>query len=331
MQVLHQVERYICFFGRYGLFGILGIFIASIFTGFVIYTVLKITKQEDIKSYSNLLKNINSGHEEINKIINFVVNSFLLVSFLIMVAAFSSYIEQICAISKYISSTIFVLVCYIVFQRNLTGMVKINSILVPILLLFILFLGAKNFPNILQERIFIQEESIKIEFLVSSILYASYNSIILIPLLITMKEYIRTNRQVKLISILSSIAIVLLSLSVFLLLKDKTLVNNLEMPLAEIVKQFGNCYSYIYGFVIIASILTSAISAGYGFLENVSKGRKEYKINLILMCMTGILITKVGFSNLVKVLYPLFGFLGLLQFFYIIKTYIKPLEKKTKN
>ena len=91
------------------------------------------------------------------------------------------------------------------------------------------------------------------------------------------------------------------------------------MPLIEITMQFGRIFKYIYGFVIIASIFTSAISTGYSFLENVSNNKKIYNIILLSMCVTGILVSNIGFSKLVELLYPLFGILGLIQIFMLLK------------
>ena len=71
---------------------------------------------------------------------------------------------------------------------------------------------------------------------------------------------------------------IILSFAIYgLLLKGQFFIKELELPLLEITLEFGEVFQYIYGFVIMVSIFTSAISAGYSFLENVSKDKKEYK------------------------------------------------------
>lgn len=242
-----------------------------------------------------------------------------------MIAAFSAYISQNYQISTYISATVLVLICYIVFEKSLQGMMKINSILVPFLLFFIIFLGIKNFSELIQVKPVLQPSIEVKNFLISSILYTSYNSIILIPVMVSMKTYITNKKQIKQISIIIGFAIILLSFCIYgLLLKNTFLVQKLELPLLEIVSEFGTKYQNIYSFIIMASIFTSAISAGYSFLKNVSKTEKAYKINLILICIGAIFISKVGFSTLVQTLYPIFGILGLLQILLLIwQIYLK--------
>lgn len=302
------------FFMKYGKLGQLGIFISGILTSLIIYLVLNKVREKGIESYSGLLQEINAENKKINKYINLIVNSFLLISFYIMIAGFSAYIEQTYKLPIYLSSIIFVIICYIVFQKNLQGMMKINGYLVPFLIFLIIYLGIKNIPYLLESRGSIEITIKQKGFLISSLLYTSYNSIILVPVLVTMKEFIKTKNEINLISIYSGLIMIILSFFIYgLLLKGQFYIENLEMPLIEITQQFGSIFKYIYGFVIIVSIFTSAISTGYSFLESISKDDKKYKRNLILISIIGIFISNIGFSNLVQILYPLFGILGLVQ------------------
>ena len=321
-------EIYI-FFNKYGILGALGIIISTTILCLIIYLVLKITKQNEVNNYSDMLEIINPKYPIINKIIIIIVNGFLLVSFFIMTSAFSAYLNQEFQISNYIASIVFVIFCYIILRKSIQGIININNILVPLLLIFILYLGIKNISMIeFDNTKFIINSNSK-GFLISSILYANYNSIILIPILINLKNNIKKEKDVILITIISVVSISILCFTIYsLLLNNDELIQRLELPLVEITK------SKLYSFIIIVSIFTSALSTGYSFLKNVSKNEKAYKNNLICISIIAIIVSKIGFSNLVKILYPLFGILGLLQFCFLIKfipKLKKPLEKKSKN
>ncbi len=308
------------FFVQYGTYGKIGIVLTGIITGIIIYRVLKIIKTYEINSYNKLLQRINWKYPKINKIINIIVNAFLLISFYIMIAGFSAYIKQTYNIPIYISSTVFVIICYIIFKKSIQGVIKANEILVPLLLLLIIYLGTKNIPYMLKQNDRIMLITGQSGWIFSSILYASYNSIILIPVLTSLINYIDSKKSIIKISIISSITIIILALIIYgLFLRGEFFVSELEMPLIEITMQFGKIFKHIYGFVIIASIFTSVISAGYSFLGNICKSKKGYNSVLLIMCVTGILISNIGFSNLVEILYPIFGVLGLIQIFLLLK------------
>lgn len=220
----------------------------------------------------------------------------------------------------YISSTIFVMICYITFKRNIEGVVKISEILVPALILFILFLGIKNIPSLINETNNIQIIAHKKNWILSSLLYASYNSIILIPVLTSLREYVTSKKQIIKISIISSLIIIILALLIYsMLLTDTFFISQLDMPLMHIVFNFGNIFKYLYGFIIIISIFTSAISTGCSFLKNVSKNKSTYNFVLLLICISSIFISNIGFSTLVQILYPTFGVFGLLQIILLFK------------
>lgn len=308
------------FFGKYGENGKIGIILTGIITGAIIYKVLEITKTYEINNYNKLLERINWKHSKLNKYINLIVNSFLLISFYIMIAGFSAYMLQTYNTPIYISSTIFAIICYVIFKKSIKGVIKANEILVPILIILIAYLGIKNIPySVRTSNVPVLVNSSR-NWLISSVLYASYNSILLIPVLTGLRNYLNNRKQIIKISIISSIIIVILALFIYsLLLRGEFFISELEMPLIEITMQFGKIFKYIYGFVIIASIFTSAISAGYSFLKNVSKTKKSYKIILLIICLTGIVVSNIGFSKLVEILYPLFGILGLLQIWMLVK------------
>lgn len=312
-------EIYI-FFNKFGIYGIFGIIISGLITGIIINKIIKISKNNQINNYNDFLNIINKKYPKINKLVNLIVNAFLLISFFIMIAGFSAYMNQTYEISIYFSSIIFTIVCGIIFLKNIEGIIKANEILVPILILLIAYLGIKNIPYLANVNIGELQEISSRGWFINSILYASYNSIILIPVLASLKYKELEKKQINLISFLSSIFIIILAFFIYgLLLRGNYYIQELEMPLIEISLEFGKVFKYIYGFIIIISIFTSAISSGYSFLKNVTKNKKQYIYTLIIISIIGILVSNIGFSNLVEILYPIFGILGIIQIILIIK------------
>lgn len=163
---------------------------------------------------------------------------------------------------------------------------------------------------------------------IATLEYASYNSILLIPMLIGIKKYVYKNaKQVALLS--TAIFLVLAILLYFILKSSNVSLENFELPLIHVVKQYGSVYKYIYGGVIVSAIYTSAIAAGYSFVFNCSKSNKVYKKICLFLCITAVFVSRIGFSKLVNFLYPVFGILGLVQIVYIL--FGKRLEKNEEN
>ena len=312
------------FFNRYNSNGIIGIIISSLIIGAIIYKVLKIIQKYNIENYEELLNLITKNKLNNKKtkkvyIIKLVVNIFLLISFFIMIAGFTAFIEQELGINKIIGSIIISFLCYITFNKNIEGIAKISSILIPIIILFIILLGTKNLD--FYEYINI-ELDIQYNWILSAILYASYNTITLIAILPSMKKYIRNNNQAIIISILVSIIIIILAVVMYaMLLKVDIDINKIELPSIYIASKYGKIYKNIFGAIILGAIYTTAISCGYGFLKNISYNKKKYDNYSLIICSISIPISTLGFSNMISIAFPMFGILGLLQIILLYSIY----------
>ena len=91
------------------------------------------------------------------------------------------------------------------------------------------------------------------------------------------------------------------------------------MPAVYAISNLGLGLKRIYGIVILLSIFTTAISIGISFLENIVKNKKSFPQIAGIMCITATLISNIGFSNLVNLLFPVFGYLSLMQIYFILK------------
>lgn len=90
------------------------------------------------------------------------------------------------------------------------------------------------------------------------------------------------------------------------------------MPAVYAINNIWPSIKNIYGIIILISIFTTAISLGISFLKNVSINKKSYNVIAILICASGIIFSRFGFSNLVNLMYPILGVLGLVQIVLII-------------
>ena len=126
------------FFARYGIIGLIGIIASTIVTWIIIYSSLRIIKNNNITNNEDFVTQIKG-----KKILYSFVNIFLLVSFYIMIAGFSAYFKQEFNVSPYISSTVICILIYLILTQKTNGIVKLNTILVPILIMIMLYVSIK--------------------------------------------------------------------------------------------------------------------------------------------------------------------------------------------
>lgn len=127
------------FFFSFGIKGLIGIVVSSSLIGVTIHKTFKIINKKNINNYQDFLDNLMKN-KKIKEITNIIINIFILVSFYIMIAGFGAYLEQEFNLNSIIGSTILAIICMIVFRSNTKGIVKVNEILIPILILVVIIL-----------------------------------------------------------------------------------------------------------------------------------------------------------------------------------------------
>lgn len=306
------------FFYKYKTRGIFGLVLCSILITMVIYKTCNIIYTRKIDNYRDFLENVFHS-KKISNISNIIINAFLLITFYIMISGFGAYFKQQFQINSIIGSSILTLMCFIVLIKDIEGVKFVNSFIVPVLIVIIVCLGFLCFKDILKEAELINLESnMSIKWILDAIIYYSYNMILVIPILVNLGKSIKNKGQMLIVSILSGFFVFILAFSIFLILLSVDIdYSTIEMPVVYVIKNSYPRFSCIYGIVILTAIFSTAISIGISFLKNITKKQKSYPQFVTIMCISGVLISNFGFSNLVKLLFPLFGYLGMVQIYYI--------------
>lgn len=310
---MHHGQEIYSFFFIYGKLGIFGIIISAILFGIIIYKTLILSKKYKLDNYNELLDKIIKNNK-LKTFIKFIINIFLIASFYIMIAGFSAYFSQQFNVNRVFSSIIILVICYFTFNKNVDRIIKLSTILIPIIIFILILFGIKNINNITNIN---TSANKNIMWFFNAIIYTSYNSITLIGLTGTMNKYLKDKKECIMVSFCSTAIICSLALIIFFLLINVR--ESVEIPMLYVSEVFGGIYKYLYNVIILIAIFTTAVSEGYTFLENVSKNNmKKYKIINFIMCFLAIPISLLGFANLVNTIYPIFGVIGLIQIASII-------------
>lgn len=217
------------FFFCYGNIGVLGLIFAILLIGIIIYKTLKIIKDKDINSYEKFIKvivPIKTKNIDLSIIIKNIVNIFLLMTFYIMSAGGTAYFYQEFGINKILSGIVISVICYMILKKDTKGIFLINEILVPIMVIFIIILGFKSMGHLN-----FKGEIQKSDWMIKSILYASYNSITLVTILISLKEYIKTKKDIIKISSITTVIIIILGIAIMMILNTIQIdIKKIDIP-----------------------------------------------------------------------------------------------------
>ena len=148
-------------------------------------------------------------------------------------------------------------------------------------------------------------------FLLASILYVGYNSLMLMPILFTLKSYDLSRRGKVAVAIFSFLILCTVGVALFRaigLFFPKILA--FQLPTLKLASLLGPTAKFLYGFIILFAIFTTAISCGYSFLEMNEKNFMRKNLGL---CVIAFLLSGIGFSGLVNTMFPIFGYFGVFE------------------
>lgn len=314
------------FFGIYGVRGFIGIIISSILFSLIGSFLLLQVYRNNIKNYKELIDYLFG--EKIGFVVDTIITFSLFTGFCVMVSGSGAIFHEEFGLSPSIGIYVMTVICFIVFLFSLKGLSFINSILVPILIIGILFIGVKailkdglNFSNIYGVSI-----TNKGNIFTSSFLYVSFNVLLVFVVFSSLSPLIKNKKTAIKGGLFGGIILGILGIFIlFPLLIYYSEVYLLDIPMLKVSEYVGGIYRKYFSVIIWIAMFTTAIANGFGFNERILKGEKNPCFSL-MFCFISIPFAKLGFSTLVQFLYPIYGYIGGVI---IIIMFIKNFKSKT--
>lgn len=302
-------QEIIQYFGIFGNYGLLGILISCLLLGLFTYCTVDNIIVLGEREYVNKLCGF--------KLINYIVNGYMLLIFATMITAFGESINQMFHIPKMYGVLMINIATMIILYFGAAAVVRFNVFVTPFIILGIIIpFFANNTIDVFNN------------FGVSAVIYTSYNVITLPFVILGMKNLLVKRKSKVMCSVVFSIVIYILAILLFVLLKDVD-GESIQIPLLIVVSDW---YVYILAFVLAMSMLTTAVSNGYGLINAVNIASRKVMFFLFFF---GLVFSLFRFNFIVKYLYMVFGYMGvyiLLKNFYIfIKNREKPQKIKILN
>lgn len=302
------------FFLVYGDKWILGLFICGIIFSMCLFGTINIlNRNKGISDYKGFMEYIMG--KRLGGIMEKVSGIFLCVLFFAMISASGSAGEEAFGINFNLGVIVMLFLCLFIFIKGEEGIIKLNAFLAPILVIGCIFLGINSLYNEKVQTFNIIGRS----WFFSSILYASYNIITIIPVIVPLKNLAGTFKKAFLSGIISGMGIFIIGFCVALSMWLSGEGYSGNIPMLSVISKYDIYIVWIYKIVLLAAIFTTASANGYGAIKWIEKRVNINKAKLygIIMVLGG-LFSKISFSEFVGVLYPFFGYVGIYEIAVII-------------
>ena len=320
------------FFTSYGVVSFFGIIVCGVFYIILGSIVSKISIKYKLNSYGDVIKIVSPNI--LGKITGVITTLYLISSASIILAGSGALINQFFGIPKIIGSLIMVAVAIFFLLRDTNGLIEINSFIVPILITTITlitllyFMFCKDMVSFEQMTKF---EPTKNGIALSTILYAGYNTLCCLGVLVPLSNQIKKTKTMFFGIALGALGLVLLSFSInFLLMINQPYIHKYEIPLLFVAEPFGNVIQALLLIVILLEMFSTEVSDVYSISKTINNTFNiDFKKGIFIVILIALPISRIGFSNLISSLYPFFGLLSLVFIIQTIYFYYK--HKKELN
>lgn len=315
------------FFGQYGYNGFWGIIICCLLYIVFSHIIISLCFKFKFKSYSEIIKYVFGG--KIGNGVDYITTFFIFTGNIIMISGGGAMLNEYTGINKFWGVIIMAGFAFTVTIFSTRGIVATNSIIVPFSTFAIILLGGlvlftyKN-NGLPLGALSIPKKS-NIELMSSTLIYSSFNLLGATGVLCPMICESKSKKDFLKGCTLGSIILTLLAVSInFSILYYAPKSFHFEIPNLFVSRHYGYFLPFFLTIIIWLEMFSTEIGDLYSLSKALQHSRKiSYGRSLIIILVTSLPFTFIGFSNLIKVIYPAFGVLSFIFILGCLYRYIK--------
>ena len=321
-----EINAYFVQYGEAG-FWSMGLMGMLFFVG--IYGTLKIAYECGCREYGAFTE-VLAG-KWLGASLDALVTFSMLLGYGVMLAGSDAVFLQQWGVAEPIGAIVMAVSCAIVLWRGAKGIVQANQMITPILIVGIILASIYSIGISLSvtETIGVSLQPLSLltarpltnlkEAVESATIYVSYNMLGASAVLVGLSKCIRTKREIIMAgawaaSILMALTFVL-GLATFL---NYDTIVNIPIPALGLLRKC-EAGKYVYMMVLLGAMYTTALSNGFGFMHRIQAIWPIKKEILWLgMTVVALLVSRMGFADLVVKGYRILGYVGSAQLLLIV-------------
>lgn len=304
------------FFITYGSFGAAGILFAGVLFAWLGYRLLDLSHRRGLSAYPALMTLLCG--KRIGACFSAAISLFLFIVLVVMLAAAGNIAADLFGLSPRLGHALLAAAIVLSAYGGIRAMTKINSLTTPFLTLVIVLVSVSSLlyhdfsPDIFFTAAHASAQPAP-HWLLSCVLYVSYNLMLGTTVLVPLGRSIAHPLALKIGSVLGGFLLAALSmLIVATILIHYPNILSVQIPMLSIACTQHALHKFMYTVVFIIAMFTTSTACLYGCAAKL-RAALPLPYPLCLLCTVAVAAccTEIGFSALIAVAFPAFGYLSL--------------------
>lgn len=304
------------YFTAFGTKGLLGVFITGILHAIFGGMILQLGSYYRANDHSSVLSEIT--HPIIEKFLDLgLILTCFIVGF-VMIAGAGSNLHQQFGIDPWIGSTVCTIMTIVIGQMDFEKVTNVIGSFTPFIIGFIILAASVTLINFDGDIEQINEVAREIPSNLPNWWLSVINYFAMCMITGTSMAFVlggslmsteRAHKSGRIGGSLVGLITVILGFTIF---AELPAVKNADLPLQLLVSRIHPTLGFIMSIVIYGMIFNTCISLFYSLASRFSNGNKNrFRILLISITFVGYLVSFLGFKQLISVMYPILGYIGI--------------------
>lgn len=310
------------FFTQYGSLGML----MSCLTGLLFYicgyAIFYLSRHYGAYDYNSFI--IKVCGPRISIIYDCIISMFLFFGASIMFSGSGAIFEESLGINRLIGISLIALLTLLVVLKSVEGILKMNSIVVPILIVVILYVLLKTVgissPDIITAKLGAIYSGSPFRPIFAFVFYCSYNLVLALGVLSAFTKNISNHKVLRKGAFMGGVGLMLLAVALNISLTIYLpAILKLSIPVLHIVGMYSFYTKYAVLICIWCAVYSTAIANVFSLANRMAKNRPSaYKLISLFIIAACIPLSLLNFKSLISFFYPLYGALSMFLIGFIL-------------
>ncbi len=298
------------FFSIHGVYGLFGILLSGLLFIWIGTKMMRISVE--IHAFSAQDFNKYLFGETIGNIVNGIMIIGLFAVTSVMLSGSGAVFEEQLDLPRQFGIILIVIISLIALSGGLDGVLSVNTIVVPMMMLFVIGISSTVILEIVPNTINITPtETWNAKWLTNPLTYAALNITLSQSVLVPLASNIKDTSAITLGGILGGVG-----LTCILLLSHAAIVSvdsfdDYSIPMAVVVKEINPTFHFLFIFIIIGEILTTVVGNIYGISKQIESivSIRPFVITFVVLTLS-YTVSFIHYSPLLSFIYPLVGWIS---------------------
>lgn len=319
------------FFVNFGKWGLIGILLSTVLFSALGWIMLDLQSKWRVSSYSDFFKKLIGDNWGLKT--DYFISILLFVGLIAMLSGSGALFNQYFALSSWIGILLTAGVIFLALWFEGEGVLWINTVLIPLKFIFCLGIALLAILYGLQgdgEGVVTSiTNPLMQNWAISSILYVSFNLTFALVVFASLGREIQ-KPGARRGTVFGGVSLGLFAGVISGALMTFPEVKTFEIPMVAVAGKLGEWPAFFYVFVLWFAMITAAVGNAFSLATRfINRSKVHDHTAALLLLFVAIPLAGVKFSMIVKVLYPLLAYLGLIFLPLLILKWVRTIKLKS--